>query len=56
MKMKLYYVVKFNKGALDKEDVGYVAVPFTFDSACEYRRELDQPWKFTVAEQEVEVN
>ena len=37
MKMKLYYVVKKANGFYDKHDFDYVAGPFSFAAAYEYK-------------------
>ena len=55
MKMKLYYVVKKANGFYDKHDFDYVAGPFSFDAAYEYKDAAYKGWDLYVVERTVEV-
>ena len=55
MKMKLYYVVKKAKGFCDNHDFDYVAGPFSFDAAYEYKGAAYKGWGLYVVERTVEV-
>ena len=55
MKMKLYYVVKRVNGFYDEHDFNYVAGPFSFDAAYEYKNAAYKGWDLYVVERTVEV-
>lgn len=56
MKMKLYYVVKKAKGFYDKHDFDYVAGPFNFDAAYEYKNSKIHPYDYSIVESFVDVD
>lgn len=57
MKMKLYYVVKKAKGFYDTHDVDYVAGPFDYDAAHEYKHDAYKRGDmYYVVDQTVEVD
>ena len=55
MKMKLYYVAKKANGFYDEHDFDYVAGPFNFDDAYEYKNAAYKGWDLYVVERTVEV-
>ena len=54
MKMKLYYVVKKANGLYDEHDFDYVAGPFNFDDAYEYKNAAYKGWDSYVVSPTVE--